>query len=114
MRISSRRLEIARERLEPGDEVRKSYGGQLDDRGGMLMCSNSRLVFVEERGFLSKTYGVLLDMPHEDVRECTVVDRHRLRITDSEGRQHEFISDISASTVDKALKELMEAAPKPQ
>ena len=112
VKISSRRLEIARERLEPGDEVRKSYSGRLDNKGGMLMFSNSKLVFVEEKGFLSKTYNVLLDLPYEKVRECTVVERHRLRITDSEDKQHELISDISTSTVDKALKELMETAPK--
>lgn len=74
------------------------------------MGSNSKLVFVEEKGFLSKTYDVVLDLPYENVKECTSVDRYKLRITDSEGRQHEFVSDISASLVDNALKDLMEAA----
>jgi len=106
----SKRLEIARERLETGDDVQRSYGGRLDNRGGSLIGSKSKLVFVEEKGFLSKTYDVVLDLPYENVREFTSVDKYRLRITDTEGKEHEFVSDITASTVDKALKELMEAA----
>ena len=74
------------------------------------MGSKSRLMFVEEKGFLSKTYDVVLDLPYENVRERTSVDRYKLRITDSEGKEHEFVSSIPVSTVDKALKELMEAA----
>ena len=105
----SKRLEIARERLESGDEVQRSYGGRLDNRGGTLMGSKNKLVFVEEKGFLSKTYDVVLDLPYENVREFTSIDKYRLRITDTEGKKHEFVSDIAASTVDKALKELMEA-----
>lgn len=103
-------MDKARERLEPGDEVKKSYSGRLDNRGGMLIGSNSKLIFVEEKGFLSKTYDVVLDLPYENVKECALVDRYKLRIADSEGRKHEFVSDISASMVDNALKELMEAA----
>ena len=106
----SKRLELARERLEPGDDVQKSYEGRLNNRGGSLMGSKSKLVFVEEKGFLSKTYDVVLDLPYENVREFKSVDRYKLRITDSEGKEHEFVSSISASMFDKALKELMEAA----
>jgi len=110
VRISSKRLEIARERLESGDEVQRSYSGRLDKRSGTLIGSNSKLLFVEEKGFLSKTFDVVLDLPYEKVGEFTPVDRYKLRITDSEGEHHEFVSDVHASTVDRALKELIEAA----
>ncbi len=110
VRISSKRLETARERLESGDEVQRSYTGRLDKRSGTLMGSNSKLLFVEEKGFLSKTFNVVLDLPYEKVREFTPVDRYKLRITDSEGGEHEFDSDVYASTVDRVLKELIEAA----
>jgi hypothetical protein len=109
VRISSKRLEMARERLESGDEVQRSYTGRLDKRSGTLMGSNSKLVFVEEKGFLSKTFNVVLDLPYEKVREFTPVNRYKLRITDLEGGEHEFVSDVHASTVDRALKQLIEA-----
>lgn len=110
VRISSKRLETAKERLEPGDDVQKSYTGHLDKKSGSLIGSNSKLLFVEEKGFLSKTYNVVLDIPYEKVKEFTPVDRYKLRITDTEGEHHEFVSDIHASTVDTAMKELIEAA----
>ncbi len=114
MEISSRRLEIVKERLEPEDEVQRSYTGRLDRRGGMLMASNRKLIFIEEKGFISKTHTVVLDMPYESVGEITAIDRNKLRLIDSEGGTHEFDSDVSAKLVDKALKELMEAAKRPQ
>lgn len=110
MRISSKRLETAKERLEPGDEVQRSYTGHLDEKSGSLIGSNSKLIFVEEKGFLSKTFNVVLDLPYEKVKEFTPVDRYKLSITDTEGEHHEFVSDIHASTVDRTLKELIEAA----
>jgi hypothetical protein len=111
-RISSKRLEVARGRLGPQDEVQRSYAGRLDDRRGMLMASNEKLLFVEEKGFLSKTYDVVLDLPYGEVRECVPVDRYKMRISCFDGRQHEFVSEIAASLVDEPLKELMEAARK--
>jgi hypothetical protein len=110
VKISSKRLEMAKERLERGDEVQRSYLGKLDNKYGALLGSNSKLVFVEEKGFLSKSYNVILDLPYEGIRECTPVDRYKLRITDQEGGQHEFVSDLNASTIDDSLKDLMKAA----
>ncbi len=108
--ISSKRLEIAKERLELGDEVQRSYIGKLDNKYGALLGSNSKLLFIEEKGFLSKSYNVLLDLPYESVKEFTPVDKFKLRITDLEGEHHEFVSDLSASRIDDGLKELMEAS----
>jgi hypothetical protein len=101
---------MAKERLESGDEVQRSYLGKLDNKYGALVGSNSKIVFVEEKGFLSKSYKVVLDLPYEGVKECTPIDRYKLRITDQEGKQHEFVSDLNASTIDDGLKDLMKAA----
>lgn len=114
MEISSKRLEIVKERLEPGDEVQRSYTGRLDRRGGMLIASNRKLIFIEEKGFISKIHTVVMDLPYENVGEITAIDRNKLRLIDSEGGTHEFDSDVSAKLVDRALKELIEAAKRPQ
>lgn len=101
---------MAKERLERGDEVQRSYLGKLDNKYGALVGSNSKLVFVEEKGLLSKSYNVVLDLSYEGVKECTPVDRYTLRITDQEGKQHDFVSDLNASTIYDGLKDLMKAA----
>ena len=111
----SKRIEMAKERLKPEDEIKFSWVGELDGKDGYLMMSNKKLVFVHESGFLSKKYEVPLDLPYEKIANIEKVGRNKLVLTGAGEEKHSFVGrDIPLSSVEGRLKELIEASKKPQ
>lgn len=105
---------MAKERLDPEDEIRFSWTGKLDRKDGYLMMSNKKLVFVHESGFFSKKYEVPLDMPYGDIERIDKEGRNTLVITGTGGEKHVFVgSDVPISRVEGSLRELIEASKKP-
>ncbi len=98
--------ELAKSKLEPGDQVQKTYVARLDGKYGHLMMSNTKLIFVEETGFLRKAYNLTLELPYEKIGEVNAA-RNQLALTEAGGRKRSFTVEISASLVETSLRELM-------
>jgi hypothetical protein len=110
----SKRTEIVKERLDPRDEVKFSWSGELDGKGGYLIMSNKRLVFVHEFGLLSKKYEIPLDLPYEKVANIEKAGRNKIVLTGTGEEKHSFVGrDVPMSSVESSLRALIEASKKP-
>ena len=111
----SKRLEMAKERLDSEDEIQRSWVGELDGRNGYLMMSNKKLVFVQESGFLSKKVEVRLDLPYEKIANIEKVGKHKLVLTGAGDEKHSFEGrEVPMSSVENSLRELIKASKKPK
>lgn len=111
----SKRLEMAKERLDSEDEIQRSWVGELDGRNGYLMMSNKKLVFVQESGFLSKKVEVRLDLPYEKIANIEKVGKHKLVLTGAGDEKHSFEGrEVPMLSVESSLRELIKASKKPK
>lgn len=101
--MSSKWFEMAKQALEPGDEVQKSYPASHIGQSGYLVMSKSKLLFVSEKGFFKKNYNVDLEVPYNKVDEIQH-DKNRLTLVVGKTR-YEFVSGY-ASAMEKSLKDL--------
>jgi hypothetical protein len=94
------------EALKPGDKIEKSYTGKLDGKFGHIIVSDKRLLFITEKGFISKKYNIILNEPLKDVKI-----KHKTQYKfyiDSNGSNHEFESiDIPGTIVEKGIQSLL-------
>jgi hypothetical protein len=97
---------MGKEALQSGDKIEKSYTGKLDGKFGHIMVSNKRLLFVSEKGFISKKYDITMNEPLEDIQI-----RHKTRdkfYIDTNGSHHEFESiEIPGTIVEKRIRSLL-------
>lgn len=115
MKISSKRIELVRNRLGPEDQIKMNWTGELDGKYGYLMLSNKKLIFVHESGFLTKKYDFPLDLPYEKIVSVEEGGRHNLILTEAEDKKYNFVTyDVPISRIGKSLKDLMESAKRPE
>ena len=109
----SKRMEIIKGRLDPRDEIKFSWSGELDGKGGYLIMSNRKLVFVHESGLLSKRYEVPMDLPYEKVAKVEKAGRNKIVLTGAGEERHSFVGrDVPMSSVEVSLMSLIEASKK--
>lgn len=109
MKISEKWSDMAKKRLDPEDQVQKTWFGKIDGKGGILLLSNKKLLFVEEKGFMRTTYSLALEIPYEKIEKTTVEGRYQLAFTEVGGRRHNFTSSVvPISTIERSLKDLIE------
>lgn len=100
-------IDLMKARLGSEDSVQKTFYANYGRTAGYIVMSKGKLFFLEEKGFLRKTWNIILEVPYEKIREVTTGGPD-LTITDAEGKRHTFrIFEIDASIVEKHLKELM-------
>jgi len=103
-------FDLAKNRLDPGDQVQKSYFVRCDGKKGYIMMSNKKLFFVEENGFLHKSYNLDLEIPYEKVGEITF-ESGQLTLTDSEGRRRNITPiEVPILTMKSSLENLIKSA----
>jgi hypothetical protein len=103
-------VEITKKRLTSGDDIVKSYPGKLNGDDGHLAMSKERVVFVNEKGFLKRTYNVVLDLPYNKMKKIELKDKYNLDLIDSDGTKHEFstvVNRIPMRNIEESLRELM-------
>jgi hypothetical protein len=108
--MSSKVFEFASKSLDPNDKVSKSYPGRFEGKNGTLALSNMRLLFIKEEGFLKKSYTTTLNLPYKEVKKI-VGKGSNLEFTDAKDKVYVFVSDVSVSIVETALRELMKTPP---
>jgi hypothetical protein len=104
-----RALDVAMQRLDPEDEDEYNYPVRCDGKRGYLILSQRKLLFVEERGFLSQSYDVILDLPYEHIDEITV-HGDTLEFIEAEDGRHTVKSIVPISIIENALRELRDDA----
>jgi hypothetical protein len=104
--MAKQQVVFAQERMISGDTIDRSFTTRLNGNYGHLFLTNQKLIFVEEKGFFSKTYGVILDLPYADIAKVHAEERNtNTTITDATGRVYDIAFD-PASTLVRCLNEL--------
>ena len=85
--MSKKCMELAKQKLDPQDRVQGEYEVRFDGKTGWLVMSFRKVLFFEEKGFLSKKYDLRLDLPYENI-DNIALKKNQLVITDSENLKH--------------------------
>ncbi len=72
--------------------------------------SKRKLIFITEKGIFRKSYNLVLDLPYEKIKSLRTEGKYNL-IIETEDLKHTFESTLRISTVENALRELMEQEP---
>ena len=102
--------DIAKKALESEDTIEKTFEGRMDGKGGYLVMSNKKLMFVREEGFLRKSYNVALEIPYEKIGKISV-EQDGMNLVDTEGKRNVFkpFYLTSISVIEKSLQSLIVA-----
>ncbi len=100
-------MDFARNRLEQGDQVQKTYMTRLEGKYGHLVLSNRKLLFIEEKGLVRKTYSLVWETPYDKIEDIRSVDNHTLELTEAGGQKRVFKSDIAVSNIEESIRQLM-------
>jgi hypothetical protein len=103
--------DLAKQTLDPDDNIEKTYSCRLDNEGGFLCLGRKKMVFVNVKGFLRKNYDVLLDIPYSEVNEVSVADRFSLDLVKQDKRYKIETPDVSAKVVLGAIETVTKSSP---
>ncbi|UCH38028.1 MAG: PH domain-containing protein [Candidatus Bathyarchaeota archaeon] len=104
--MAKQQVVFAERKMTSGDTINRSFTARLNGDYGHLFLTHQKLIFVEEKGFFSKTYNVTLDLPYTNIAKVHVEERNtNLTVTDTNGRTYDIAFD-PASTVARYIKEL--------
>ncbi|MBN2334691.1 hypothetical protein JXL21_03965 [Candidatus Bathyarchaeota archaeon] len=98
--------ELGTKSLSPGDNVVKTFKGSLNGRKGHLMLSKKKALFLEEKGFLSKSYKVSLNLQFDNVDNVSS-SGSQVEICHKNGAKYVIVPEGSAIEVDGKLRELV-------
>ena len=104
--MSSKWHETVEKVLDHEDRIQKSFEGKFDGKNGYLVMSNKKLVFVNEEGFVRKTYDLILDLPYKKIGKINPNGKYELEITEVDGMKHIFKTEFNISYVEKSLEKL--------
>jgi hypothetical protein len=106
--------QAAKQHLTTDDNVVQQYRSINNKNEGTLFLAKQRLLFIQPKGFLRKTYDVTLDLPYNTITSTSVDASHRFTIT-TKSDSIEFVTiGIQADIVLDTLQHLIESAkPKP-
>ena len=103
----------AEKKLEAGENIIKSYPGSLDGKKGYILITNDRLLFENVKGFLSKSYDIVLDTPLNDIEDLNVQGRHKISFS-LKGAKHTLDTDeLPANIIKNNLQEAIEEKTSP-
>jgi hypothetical protein len=98
--------QLVKRQLEPKDEVQKSWSCSYNGKGGLLFLSKKKLIFVEEKGFLRKTYTMTVTISYEEIDTINSTNHFKLEINRVHGDQYNFHFDLPLSArADAAINE---------
>jgi propanediol utilization protein len=95
----------AEKALEPGDEIQKSYPGDLEGERGYLIISNKRLMFQNVKGFLSKKYNITMNVLLESIRGVGVTEDKAVEIGTTDKKYIMNPDEVPTSIVIKSITE---------
>lgn len=104
-------LDLAKKSLETGDNAERTYPGRYEKKGGYLVLSNKKMLFVSEEGLFSKKYNLLLDISYDKIGAVAPMGDYQLELTDLAGKRYDLTFDMNVSNVQRGLEDLMQKVP---
>ena len=99
---------MARAHLDVDDKIQKCYDGKMDGKYGWLIISDEKILFIQEKGLLSKKYSVIHDLSREKIKEINQEGPYEIIITDLSGKTFRFQTlDLRADLILKGLASSM-------
>jgi hypothetical protein len=96
-------VDLAKQALEPGDDIQHSYMASYNGQSGFLVLSKSKLVFVREKGLFRIHYDVTLEVPYVRIDE---IQRHKTQLILVEGEERHTIVSSYTAPIKSTLEEL--------
>ena len=102
--------DLAEKTLGSDDKIEKTYSCRYEKQNGYLCLGRKKMVFVSVKGFLKKTYSVLMDAPYNEIDEVKLVGRYKFEVV-HKGTSHPIeTSDITAKILVEGIEEVSKAA----
>lgn len=103
--------DLAASELDSEDSIQKSYSCSYDKGNGYLCLGKKRMVFVNVKGFLRKSYDVTLNIPYSDLKEVELAGRFKMNLRHN-GSQH-FVEtgDLAAKLLMHAMQDVLKESP---
>ena len=107
-------LDLVKEQLKPSDQVQHHYRTQLNREAGVLVLTNNKLIFFEEkRGLLRTSYRNTMEVLYENISKVTTTASHTLELKVENKKynlqvSYKFVSigDITAKVIVEQITEL--------
>jgi len=96
--------ELAEKNLETGDRVQSAWPAQHNRQGGYIVLSDRKLLFVAEKGLLSKTVSLELTLPYQKIGK-TEIETGSLIFTEVTGSKH-AVQTVYLHAVKEKMDEL--------
>ena len=103
--------DLAEQAIGPDDTIEKTYSCNFDKQTGYLCLGRKRMVFVQVKGFLRKTYNLLFDAPYDEITEVGLMSRFRINLIHKDKTHKIETSDVPAKIVVEAIKEVVQSSP---
>jgi hypothetical protein len=68
--------------------MESSWPASYRDKSGHLVFTKEKAMFIEEKGFISKTADLILDMPYEKISKINTENDKILSITEEDGDKY--------------------------
>ena len=103
--------DLAEKTLGTDDTIERTYSCRFMQQNGYLCLGRKKMVFVSIKGFLKKSYDVLLEIPYIELEEIYLAGRFKIDILHKEKKLQLETSDISAKVVIKGLEDVLKSSP---
>lgn len=103
--------DIAEKAIGIEDTIERTYPCSLNKQYGYLTLGRKKLVFVSVKGFLRKSYEILLKKAYNEIEEVKLTGRYKFEIVDSSASYQFETSDISAKIVVEGIEESVKSSP---
>ena len=103
--------DLAAKIIGPDDKIEKTYSCSFDKQNGYLCLGRNKMVFVSVKGFLKKSYEVLLDAPYNEIKEVVLANRFKIDINFKDKIHSIETSDVAAKVVVVGIEEVTKASP---
>lgn len=103
--------DLAIKTLGPDDKIEKTYSCTFDKQNGYLCLGRKKMVFVSVKGFLKKSYDVLLNASYDDIKEVKLASRFKIDLNHS-GKVHSLeTSDVAAKIIVQGIEDVTKESP---
>ena len=102
--------DLAEKTIGPDDTIVKTYSCRFEKQNGYLCLGRNKMVFISVKGFLKKSYDVLLDAPYADIDEVKLAGRYKIDIIRKGTTQSIETSDISAKILVEGIQDVIKSS----
>ena len=103
--------DLAQKTIGSDDTIEKTYSCSFDKQNGYLCLGKKKMVFVSVKGFLRKSYDVLLNASYDEVKEIRLSSRFKIDIFYNDKLHSIETSDVAAKVVVKGIEDVTSDSP---